>query len=552
MTQSRILLVGYPQGLDIRLQHDDYEVIIETDPTRALDKLRTEWFHLSIVYLPKKGGKIDGDMLSLALAIDKPYPQKIIILSDPLDQTSRMICQALTNLDGTAPAVALVSEQDGLDAVMRAVKNSIKRYSNINQQLVIQPNIHVLERIASHIKPNTNPTQWVSELHELLCMLFHDCSSIRLELPSHLQDRKGNIATVWVQPTSRNIPQEHPVLVTCGSRERVAQIRESYETYLFRVTGLRMAGHAETMNFASVAYPAPSDRSDIYDHDFTDFYLNKIASTAAKDIGLAISDYFNQAHKLWYRVRQPDGLEKKSLRSWYIEHLLVEDEKKMKSLLEHTIGDAGKCGVRIQLKQNSLGVAFSTSAKYEFYPNPVHHVYRGNIKFLNSNPSLLRIGHWDLRGSNLCVTKENVVVLSGYENLEWGPGVGDVAGMETLLKFHCQEHNRLFDLYNLEKRIFALESFDELPDQTSMDPTIQKTMEWVAHLRTGHARGLSSYDLSYYYANLFYFAMREFVSESATDLQRLHALLSAAIICYRLENWDTWKGWPDDPNKWPM
>jgi len=145
--------------------------------------------------------------------------------------------------------------------------------------------------------------------------------------------------------------------------------------------------------------------------------------------------------------------------------------------------------------------------------------------------------------------------LDGYENMDIGPVVTDAAGLEAILKFHCTEDVlSVQQLYQFERISLLPSDLNELnglaenPNRLVevgvCSPEMQRLFRIIVHLRNQWAGMLPGPDLQEYYASMFFFTMRELLNEEISLKRRLHAFLSAAMICYRLEHWKNFVGWP--------
>jgi hypothetical protein len=552
MNRSRILLVGDLPELEGELRKAGYDVILDTNPGSAGERLRKEWFHLAIVQLRSAGDAVDAERLALVMQTNGLVP-KIILSQQALDQMSQMVCEALTSLKYPAPAVAFISQIEGLEVVVDFVGKAIERYVGINRRLQILPGYDVFYTLAGWIMPGTDPGLWVSELGDLFRILFQGCTHIEVAFRENLRGRRGELATVWVQPKSEVIPQEHPLLVKCGPRENIEKARESYERYFFRVTASRLAGFARTSHFAAIALPAPTDRPDMV-YDFPTFYRNR----AEADIHKAIDCLFGQACKPWYRQSgAPLSLQGKGLRSFYLDRLGLKERGEAGRSIHELIETAPSYGLWVEQPGTEISFRFRPRERPDFYPHPLLHLYSGKKSF-ELTPSQVRITHGDLRDTNLCVDADGVVWLDGYESMDWGPAVTDVTGLEAILKFRCMESLNWYELYQFERTVLSPTRFDEPLKTQGHSREIQQILSVIDHLRKEWAKRLSSTDMQEYYASLFFFTMRELVSEETAvglrppEVHRLHALLSAAMICFRLEHWNNWTGWPGPKQVLPL
>lgn len=423
----------------------------------------------------------------------------------------------------------------------------------------ILPGPEVFYTLAGRIMPRSDPDQWVEELEDLFRILFRGCTRIEI---TPLRGRRGEIVTVWVQPCSEFVPLEHPLLVKCGTREKVEQARASFQNYLFRVTAIRESCFATTRHFAAIALPAPTDRPWLV-YDFPSFYRSKANAGAESDIHLVIDRLFGEALRPWYRhTRAPLALQKHDLRLLYLTRLGLNDKEKNREHVQEVIEHASAYGVSIEQKNHEIGFQFSR--KSNLYPDPILHLHGDtrSVKIFGVKPSNLCLTHGNIREMNFSVDDRMFVWLDGYESVEWGSPTADMAGLEVILKFHCMESLGLHELYEFEREVLSPTHFDELRSRniSSLPQDIQQISNTIDYVRINWAKRMANGDMEEYYANLFFFTMRELISEetpsayrSYPEIRKLHALLSAAMLCHRLKNWDNWSGWPNaKPRIWPM
>lgn len=538
MEKPRILIIGsLPELAEPLAEH--YE-IVQAGLGDAAQILEQEWVHLCIIHAEQVEDDVDQIALSF-LADNLGHPPKILALSKPFDRTSKAIHDALTTLKGFAPAVAVVAMTDATEATINTIESVLQRYARTNSQLKIQPE-GVLGKLIPELTSGTNSNLARAELHDLFRSLFHESTSIDIKLISGLEDTKYQVITLWVDPTSLIVKKEYPLIVKIGPRKTIEHIRDRYEAYWFRLSRLRSAGYAQTKSFAAIAYPTPCDSPDVYKCDFALFYQMK-ASTPA--IGKAIDCLFLQVGKSWYRRREsPEQGQNKDLRTYYTDRLGLQDEQSMTQILEQIIEVERQYGVQIKQLGDQLEIKISGAA--ERYPNPLFHLYGHSrtIQEFEAPPSQARISHCYLRGKNICVDSNNIIWLDGYDRLEWGPGVADAAGLEALLKFHCLKAPNAYrsDIQKFEQSILSATDLQSSQDETPLKlGTIKQVAKWIRYVRNKWAEGCT--DITEYYANLFFFTIREMIADDISDAQRFHALISAAMICHRLSVWSQ-VGWP--------
>lgn len=549
----KILVIGDLPELQEALRQAGYEPVVDTDLESASARLTEEWFHLAIIHLPSADDERYGGRMRLAMQTGALVP-KIILSGQPLDHISQTVRSVLTGLDGPSPSVAFVSQMEGMRTVVDTVGRAIRKHLGINGRLKILPGPEVFYDLAGWLKPGTDPVLWASELEDLFRILFQDCTSIRVEWREYLSRRRGEICTLWVQPASEIVPEGHPLLVKCGLREDIERARENYERFFFRITPTRLAGFARTTHFAAAALPAPAETHNIVG-DFPAFYRRKSENEVCKAITL-----FTEVCKRWVQkvAVLPDL--RKDMRALYLERLNLANRVEVGSVIQKLIERAPYYGLQVKQTGDEIGFQFRSREMPHFYPNPLLYLY-GKRKGLELKPSRVCITHGNLRDENLCVDTEGIIWLDGYEDMDWGPAVTDAAALEAVLKFRCSEDTwSMYQLYQLERTALFPTHFDDILESPAHQPEeIQRLLRIVAYLRNTWAGVLSGTDLQEYYASLFFFTMRELVTEEAStesrlsEKRKLHALLSAAMICYRLEHWEDFalKGWPGPKHPLP-
>lgn len=541
MQKPRVLVVGDQGELTDRLRAD-YIVFVETDINKAAEIIRREWLHLCIVYLqqptptqqPGSATAVDQRVLEFAIKATD-HPPKILVLSEPFDKISQIVHEALIGLERPAPALAVVAPSLNTGSIVDTVGLAFNKFWQVNSNLVIKP-AHITYDLANYIMPGTDPGLWEPELDELIRTLFYKCKSIQIEALNDPKPNRGKLRTLWVKPASPMIPYEHPLLVKIGRKEAIEQLHTRYENYLFRLTQVRLAGYAKTHNFAALAYPAPGEEHKIYDIDFCRFYQTAAGRDADDIIGDAIDCFFKAAARPWNKQKGPPP-QIKSLREHYLDRFNLRD----RSAIESAVADLPDAGLRHRLliKLGRKEINFQLSGAFEPYPNPVLDLYGDvkELKILDKSPESLCIGHCNLKGMNFCVDNDANVWIDGYDRLEWGPSIADVAGLEALLKFNCLQEESLEEIYHLERLILSPTSFDNsVFTYPFRSDKIKQVLKWIIHLRTTWARLYSS-NIAEYYANLFFFTIRELIAEDTSEQQRIHALISSAMISHRLRVW---------------
>lgn len=561
MEKPCVLIVGTLMELAEQLQ-SKCTVIVEPDLGQASLLLSREWIHLCIIHMSPYGERAESvraqsslrpipanasditlsDALVQFALSGTGHPPKILVLPDVLDRTGQLVHDALNALKSPAPVLAVAAPEQDTPQILDTVDHALLTCLRRNLNLVIKPD-YILRDLANHLAPDADPQPVQSELESLVRSLFYDCNSIQITMLNEPESNRGRIRTIWVSPASAGIPQEHPLLVKIGRKPIVDELRVRYDAFLFRLTHVRAAGYAQTRSFAALAYPAPSEEKDIYDKDFCRFYQESARREADDLIRVAIDHFFEAAAKPWNKQKGPPP-ELPGLQSYYADRFNLKDPKQIENILRGIVETALRHRVRISLHNDEI--AFKLSESFDSYPNPFRNLYkkRSDLKIFNRPPDSVCIGHCNLTGINLSVDERGGVWVDGYEGLAWGPTVADVVALEALLKFHCLDEENVLELYRFEKFILTPNDFNPPATQPEFRSIkIGGLLKWIWYLRNRwgerHCGGMEEY-----YANLFFFTIRELFSPELAEYQRIHALFSAAMLGLRLSKFPSidWPG----------
>lgn len=553
----RILLIGNYPPLEERLrQNQDLELLVQNDLAVAASQLDAGWFHLVIVQLRKMTDTIDTERFTFCMNLPQHVP-RIFLGPSKLDDMGVVVRDALTSLDPGPSALAFATMSDDLEKISEYVRKAIKKATAINRNLSIKN--FELDALASTIMPGQESSRWTDELEDLFQMLFPDCSEIRVRPLQHLPTSKGYYATLWVEPSSLIVSEQYPMLVKCGRREIIEEMRVAYSQFLFRLTAVQPAACALTSHFGAIALPAPVEQPGHLD-DFASFYFRMGGKT--KRIERAIDHLFEGTSARWRnQTDAPAEYTDKELAYFFMNRWKISERRLLdRAALSTAIAELAKVRAArsLQLEINETSLVFSLAGHtYKEYPNPLSLLSDKKRSIFAASPSHPRlcITHGDFRGMNLCVDADNITWIEGLDNLDWRPAVTDVAGLEALIKFHClggcSETLDLRNLYGFERVSLEPDSFESEMKTLNGLADMNKALKVIRHLRMRWGRSLSSAEMPEYYACLFFFALREILSDNFTsnqpsDVRKLHALLSAAMIGYRLEKWgDKWNGWPE-------
>jgi hypothetical protein len=150
--------------------------------------------------------------------------------------------------------------------------------------------------------------------------------------------------------------------------------------------------------------------------------------------------------------------------------------------------------------------------------------------------------HGDLHGRNILVDADNHFWLIDFARVAEGHALRDFAELETDIKFNLLPTVDPAVLLPLERALLAPTNFLEASPTESFDNSrLDHVYQTVTALRRIafeliHLEG----DAREYYIALFFHTINAIRLRYISKEKKEHALLSAALICERLDNWPSW------------
>jgi CheY-like chemotaxis protein len=543
-----------PDFLEARcglLRAADYDVIAcsTIEETRAV--LAGRWIHVAVIDKRMRDDDDDDDISGITLckefATRAPIP-KIVVTAHPHD--FRHVVEALR----TKLIVNYVAVQDGPDYLLDAVKLAWRELA-INAELEVVYSGATFIGMSSVIENaplgNVILLDRAPELRDLFGRLFRDCEEICI-----FQLYPGHRNTVLVQVhRSRDGVDLSPLIVKCGPRDVIAHERDNYFQYVRDYTAnhcARLENFDETLHFAGIVYSVVGDSLSRVQR-FSDYYLD----ASSDDIERVIDTLFRDCCVKWYeKVTRLDV----RLDEMYRVQLGLDDEQagdRIENCVSAVVANADRLGFALDRRGEEIFFQLSEKIGIEL-PTPHRFVERAPEHF----PTGIAVGytHGDLNGNNILVENDGRVWLIDFERTGEGPLLRDFAELESVLRWELIESRSLERIYQFEKLLTQSFLLDRpIPEASLMtlDDDLRKAFAVIARIRWHAEKVATEVNPRYYYVGLLFHALRMITFSNFTSpgqvrpslVRRAHALLSAAMICYRLEHWDDWHGWPDDPER---
>lgn len=151
--------------------------------------------------------------------------------------------------------------------------------------------------------------------------------------------------------------------------------------------------------------------------------------------------------------------------------------------------------------------------------------------------------HGDLHGRNILVDSSDRFWLIDFARVGQSHALRDFAELEVDLKFNLLREDDLGALLPFERRLLAPTHFGEpLPAGEPANPRLRKAAAVIATLRRLAAEQLRlDGDMREHYLALLFHTLKVLRLDGIGDTQKQYALLAAALICRRLDEWPAWE-----------
>ncbi len=520
------------------LEQAGYRVLKAYTLAQARQFLTDAYVHLAILDIRMEDDDDEKDISGLTLAKDpafRPIP-KIMLTGFPSYQYVR---EALgPAMDGLPPVVDFLAKQEGPEALIQAVERAFTQHMRLNRDLVIRWDEReplsfpcLVGLIQPAVPPEHLPDR-VGELEDLFRKLFY--SKRQITLGRLLWHREGRAClTAFAYSPEGALEQR---IITCGLRPQVEHEIAHYKEFAPKGgIGTALAGSAETMHFAAVAYALPE--ADLEQaQTFEAFYwTNKVAQ-----IREVIQHLFQTTLAAWHqegRILE----ETRGLRQLYRERLdLTRDkiapeelQRRMQALAQEALS-LGPVDIELSLGELILRLPNGDTA---FCPNPVLHLYDETG---DGQSVICRLTPGTLRGDNILVDQEWQTWLTDFAQAGSAPLSWDFVSLEAIIRFDLVDSLNLQALYEFERRLVTPAHLNERLDAQDIEPPFRKALGSIQEIRH-QAFSVVGLDLTSYYTGLFFHAVRRMADytpelrHTRQELVRLvRALLAAAMLCSKM------------------
>lgn len=539
-SHKRVLVVDNDddlrQALALNLRFNGYRVFSAADTAAAQEILDAEVIDLVIVDKHLDSSAIpDLDLSGVDLAGRMPAEIfKIIYTAYENLESSNIIHEKLR------PVQIVNKNRPGTGAeIIQAVSAAFDEMKLRFDLNIEAPGFDWVALARSiELPPGEATTPGELDVTRILQRLFFDASQVVLE-PFKLEPPYTAVSTsgsALLLATAHRYSQSPAEVVKLGAAGEVKTELEKFEKIKRELGGQRRVeidgrDVAYSRRLGGLVYRLiDSDRFNqitSYRHFYTETSVESITQANYKFFEVTFSGLYNNA-----QVQQLDLL------TAYAPQLHLTPHK-LEGVMSQALRPANPNAPQLEFN----GIPYSL-------PNPVTWAVReGAWRALGRRSVHCCLVHGDLHNRNILVdTAENLPKfwLIDFARSDESHTLRDFVELESDIKFTLLESGGLEGLFQLDAALLAPGQFgQEAPRTASTDPQVIKAYRVIAGLRQAAAElTRHSDDLREYYEALLVHTLNAMRLRHLGLEQKERALLSAALICRRLDTWPDWEFHP--------
>ena len=527
---KRILLVDNDKNVlnavRFRLEIEGYEVLTAESPKAALGHIHDSIFHLAIIDIRLKEEKNKADIAGFQVAAELPtrIPFVIYTAYEDLDN----LRQAL----GTMHAADLISKI-GRNAPTRLI-NTINHLAatqvNVNTNLRIESSLS-LDQLAEQVEisPGATRVPTGDDVVHILQSLFFDADAVHISAlltsephPADVQLRPGSVLLQACPQYDRGTGV--PVVVKICDRTAIAKEAQNYQAIKPFLGGQRRAvleRRAECRQIAGLVYSliGADDWESIL--TFSEFFQQK----ETRPVINLLENFFSRTFGRLYGNAYEEILD---LTAIYTEGLRLTPQKLQQRAAE----------IHPAVLNNGQ---ITFPALPEPFKNPITWAIPDGSFRRFKIPARKCLCHGDLHGRNILVDRESHVWLVDFGRACESHALRDIVELETDIKFNLLPEIPLPDLLRFENALLGpARPSDSRPHLQFAHPKLDHAYQVITALRglTGSLINLN--DMQEYFQALFLHTLNIIRLRHIKRSSKEYALLSASLLCQRLENWPMW------------
>ncbi len=501
-----------------------YKVFIANSPEQAQKVLDEQIIHLAIIDM-RLTNETEIEYSGSDVAAQMPdYIPSIIYTAYEDSESIRQAlgkARAKESLDKKKPGAA----SDLVKAVERIFKSDVK----VNFNLDIQGKV-TCEEIAHSIEITSQERSQpsVADVRQILQTLFREADSIFISPMISTETmptiRQSSSAVVLVKPHYSNGWAETRV-VKFSEKLEIQQEEKNYHLINPFLPGTRMAvlgGTAYCRKIGGLIYTliGAGDWDSI--RLFSDYFRDKNGEIISR----SLEQFFHQTFGAMF-----EGADRRSINitKCYCDGLHLTPEKLTKAMKVLRPMEITEPHLRFdRLKGTFLNPVLWSLPGGEFRKFDVI--------------SKICLCHGDLHGRNILVNSDDNYWLIDFARVDECHLMRDFVELETDLKFNIMKEADLAALLPFECALLTPKRFKEaVPEFRCESENLTKVYNVVATLRRMASKSLGlDVDMREYYEALLLNTLNMLRLRHISATKKEHALLSASLLCERLDRWPEW------------
>lgn len=524
---KRILLVDNDphvlHSVPLNLKMAGYQVVTADSAANALTALQQEIIHLAIIDVRLENDDRTTDQSGFDLARQLPPYVPCIIYTAWED--SEIIRQAL----GPVRAKRILSKRlpDAAAQLVQMVREVFTLDVHVNFGLTIEESLDLVQAAEQIQIPATDsPRPTAEDVRQILQVLFHDRISVHIAslLPPEKPPTRSQSGSLVTRATPLvGSVWGVPVVVKFGARAEIDQEARNYKRILDVLRGSRLAIQkiepAYSRAIGGVAYLL------LDQEDSTDFCTlsEKMFPESPDKIVELLEHFFTKTFPALAKNATTDMLD---LTALYTRGLHLTPAKLRDAVRE--IHPQALTDPQIYFKELSGA-----------YINPILWALP-NGQFRPCQMLARKcLCHGDLHSGNILVDEAGKFWLIDFARVEESHALRDFVELEGDIKFRLMPVTDLKALATFERALLAADTFEQIPlRQDYKNERLAQASQIILHLRRLAARHLHG-DMREYYWALFFDTLKV-LRLDISDEKKQYALLSAALLAQRLQEWPRW------------
>lgn len=532
---KRILLVDNDADVldatKYNLQVAGYQVVTAVSPEEALERLRCEIIHLAIVDIRLQHEDRADDCSGLSVALGLPeYIPCVIYSAYVAPEDIRPLLERGKGQVG-AREVLWKSVPEAASQLVEIVNKLFDSEVKVNFELEIRGSLDI-KSIATQIEapPLSNvPQPSADDVIQVFQALFHD--AVGIHVTPLLSPQRAPTFTQAGSVLVQARPQFKkawgaPVAIKFSARDRIEREADNYRLIRPFLGGQRLAvleRKACSRQIGGLVYSliGAGDWESI--RTFSEVFLDEDTETV---IGL-LERFFSETFEALFADARQETID---LTSIYTKELGLTLAKLQTALEEFHPQALSEPHVRFKGLKGS-------------YINPVIWALpQGRFRHFEV-VSRRCLCHGDLHSRNILVDADGHFWLIDFARAAASHALRDFAELETDIKFNLLPVVDLEALLPFEQALLASANFQDAPPDISFDNgRLDHAYQIVLALRRIASDLINlEGDMREYYQALFIHTLNIMRLRHISVEKKEHALLSAALICQRLEDWPDWE-----------